>query len=318
VEDNEFIADKGLFLGQSDFNFSLPDSFETIVNYLKTVKEYRDYAHPDSPKWQEYIQEFFHILGFQTEQNAPRLISLCDMDANSSTKALVMLISPGENFEEIIPGLDWLSYLLFAANFYHVNWGILTNGLEMKIWNFRKQEYKSIYFWANLDGIIGDDRLDSFFTIYKIFSYIRERKGQVTPTLKAHKPTKKTVSSKYNLAYHTDNIPQSTFELFKELRTKILSLSSSITEKYNKMYVGYSADGNICEVRIQRNQLKIWADIEKQEISDPLNLCRDVSNIGHYGPGDIELSVSNAGEINDVLDIIKQAYQKHMVNLEDI
>lgn len=312
MEDNEFIADKGLFLGQSDFNFSLPDSFETIVNFLKTVKEYRDYAHPDSPEWKEYIQEIFHVLGFHTEQKAPRLISLCDIDANSSPQALMMLISPGENLEEIIPGLDWLSYLLYAANYYHVNWGILTNGLEMKVWDFRKKDYKSIYFWANLDGIIRDGRLDSFFTIYKIFSCIRGRKGQVLPIRKARKSpkTQKPISSEYDLEYHTNNIPQSAVELFEELRAKILTLSSSITEKYNKMYIGYSSDGNICEIRIQKNQLKIWVDIKKHVISDPLNICRDVSNIGHYGTGDIELTFNNVGQINDTFDIIKQAYRK--------
>ena len=322
MEDNEFIADKGLFLGQSDFNFSLPDSFETIVNYLKTVKEYRDYAQPDSPEWQEYIQEFFHVLGFQTEQKAPRLISLCDIDANNSPKALVMLISPGENLDEIIPGLDWLSYLLFAANFYHVNWGILTNGLEMKVWDFRGKEYKTLYFWANLDGIIKDSRLDSFFTIYKIFSYIRERKGQMLPTLKARKPTKtnKPVSSEYDFAYHTDNIPLSTIGLFEELRTKIFSLSSSITEKHNKMYIGYSDEGNICEIRLQKNQLRIWVDVKKHEISDPFNMCRDVRNIGHYGTGDIELTLDNVGQINGIFNIIEQAYRKKIepISMADI
>jgi len=312
MEDNEFIADKGLFLGQSDFNFSLPDSFETIFNYLKTVKEYRDYAHPDSPEWQEYIQEFFHVLGFQTELKGPRLISLCNIDANSSPKALVMLISPGENLEEIIPGLDWLSYLLFAANFYQVNWGILTNGLEMKVWDFRRKEYKSIYFWANLDSVIKDGRLDSFFTIYKIFSYIRGHKGEVLPLrrVRTSSKTKKPVLYEFNLAYHTDNIPQSTVELFEAMRTKIFSLSSSITEKHNKMYIGYSAKGNICEIRIQKNQLKIWVDVKKPEISDPLNICRDVLNIGHYGTGDTELTLDNRSQIDDIFDIIKQAYQK--------
>lgn len=312
MDDNEFIADKGLFLGQSDFNFSLPDSFETIVNYLKTVKEYRDYAQPDSPGWQEYIREFFHVLGFQTEQKAPRLISLCDIGAHSSPKALVMLILPGENLEEIIPGLDWLSYLLFAANFHHVNWGIITNGLEMRVWDFRKKDYTSVYFWANLDGIIKDDRLDSFFTIYKIFAYIRGHKGQPLPTPKVRKSPKvqKPVVSEYDLEYHTDNIQHSIIELFEELRTKIFSLSSSITERYNKMYIGYSATGNICEVRIQKNQLKIWVDVKKREISDPLNICRDVFNIGHYGTGDIELTIQNKNQIDDNFDIIKQAYLK--------
>jgi hypothetical protein len=182
VGNNEFINDKGLFLGQSNFKFSLLDSAETIANLLKTINEYRNYAHPDSPEWMKYIQEVFHILGFHTEQKAPRLISLSDIGTIDSPKALVVLILPGENLQEITPELDWLSYLFYAANFYRVNWGFLTNGLEMKMYDFRRDDYRKIFLWASLDDIIRDGKLDSFYTIYKIFCYMRGVKGEVLPS----------------------------------------------------------------------------------------------------------------------------------------
>lgn len=307
---NEFINDKGLFLGQSDFEFSLPDSFETIENFLKTIKEYRDYAHPDSLEWQEYIHEFFHILGFHTEQKAPRLISLGDIGTNGSPKALVMLISAGENLEEIIPGLDWLSYLFYAANFHHVNWGFLTNGLEMKVFDFRRDDYRKIFLWANLDGIIRDGKLDSFFTIYKIFSYMRGRKGAVLPPRGGRKSPKpqKPVSSEYDLAYHTNNIQQSTINLFEALRGRILALSTSITEKYGKIYIGYSIRKNFCEICIQKSKLKVWVDLSIDELSDPHFLCRDVRKIGHQGTGESEITLQNSDNVDAVFEIVKQAY----------
>ena len=209
METNEFIADKGLFLGQADFNFSLPDSFETIMNFQKTIKEYRDYAHPDSPEWQEYIQEIFHVLGFETKQEAPRLISLIDIGAQASPKALVMLVSPGENFNEIIPGLDWLSYLRFAASFHQVNWGFLTNGLEMQVFDFRRKDYLTIFFQANLDGIITEGRLDSFFTIYKIFAYIRDVKKETVSITQTAAKTKMKGEAKAS-----GSISKSTIEMW--------------------------------------------------------------------------------------------------------
>jgi len=62
VDNSEFIKDKGLFLDRNDFKYSLLDSSETIANFLNTIKEYRDYAHPDSPEWREYIKVFFHVM----------------------------------------------------------------------------------------------------------------------------------------------------------------------------------------------------------------------------------------------------------------
>ena len=197
----EFIIDEGLFLGQVEFNISLPDSFETIVNFLTSIKQFRDYAHPDSPEWIEYILEFFHVLGFQTEQKAPRLISLNDIGTQGTPKALVMVLSPSENFDEIVPGLDWLSYLRFAANFYQVNWGFLTNGLEMQVFDFRRKDYSTTNFYANLDKIITEGRLDSFFNIYKIFAYIRGANPETVPFIQ---PAVKTKAEKSVTNNNTD------------------------------------------------------------------------------------------------------------------
>lgn len=199
MESNEFLRDKGLFLTQNDFNFLLPDSFESIANCLRTIKEYRDYAHPDTQEWREYIHEIFHVLGFQTEQKAPRLISLRDIGADSSPEALVLLVSTGENLEEIIPGLDWLTYLYYAAHYYQVDWGFLTNGFELKAFDFRRKDFRKIYFWANLDGIINESRLDSFFTIYKIFTNVRGRKGKMAVPKSSGQPKGKKTAKRYNL-----------------------------------------------------------------------------------------------------------------------
>jgi len=159
-------------------DFSPPESFETISNYLKTIKEYRDFSDPASPTWIDYIQEFFHIMGFSTERKESRLILLKDMGGDSVIKAIVVYIFPGENYDEILPGLNWDSYLLFAANYHHIEWGILTNGLQLKVINYGNHKDQPPFFWPDLDGIIKNQKLDNFFTIYKVFSYFRDRKKE--------------------------------------------------------------------------------------------------------------------------------------------
>ncbi len=160
------------------YKFSIPESFETVSNILRTIKEYRDYYDPASTEWIEYIREFFHVMGFSTEELDSRHIFLKDMGVNNTPKAIVGIILPGENFEEIGPGINWETHLLFAANYYHVEWGILINGLQLKVFNFGEQKDQSPHFWPDLDGIIEHEKLDSFFTIYKVFSFIKGyRKG---------------------------------------------------------------------------------------------------------------------------------------------
>lgn len=150
------------------------ESFEDIENVLKTMKQYRDYYDPQSLSWNTYIREIFCILGFSVISINPRLVALNVIGANQEPKALVALIQPNENFDEIVPGLSWESYMLFAANFYQIEWGILTDGLKLKINRYQDHESKQFQHWPNLDEIITSGISATFATIYKIFSEIKQ------------------------------------------------------------------------------------------------------------------------------------------------
>ena len=154
-------------------NFLPPESFEEIANILTTIKQYRDYQHPDSSTWKEYVDEFFHVLGFSTDEKNQRTMTLNLMGANHTPKAIVCYVKPGENFDEITPGLEWESYLFYAAKFHQVEWGILTDGLQLKVIHFKDQGNKEPSYWPDLDGIVCKEKLDTFCTVYKVFSFIK-------------------------------------------------------------------------------------------------------------------------------------------------
>ena len=127
----------------------------------------------NSNSWEEYILEFFHILGFNTAKLAPRLISIDNFGENSSPKALVGIVHHDESLYDIIPGIDWDSYLFFASKHFQIEWGILTNGCELRIINLDHSQYQKVSYWCNLDGIIKNDRLDSFFAVYKALNLVK-------------------------------------------------------------------------------------------------------------------------------------------------
>ena len=166
LDDYELIRDTGLFVGQKIFEFSLSGSYEFITNLLQTIKEYRDYAQPDSPNWVEYIKEIFHIFGFTTEALSQRLILLSNLGSCSDPNGIVGVILPHEDFEKIVPWLDWVALLDFAASKYSLEWAILTNGIYLKIFNLHKRNFADFYFWANVEGIIEKNREDSFFILF--------------------------------------------------------------------------------------------------------------------------------------------------------
>ena len=178
--DQGLIQDTGLFVGQKLFEFSLTELFESIVNLLQTIKEYRDFASPDEAAWFDYIHQIFQLFGFNTKKVAQRLITLQELGSNGSSRALVCIIGPTEDFHQIVFGLDWESYLFYAAKHHQVDWVILTNGLQFKVLNFAQDEDKQKYFKCELDEIIKQGKTDSFLTLYKIFAVInREKEDQL-------------------------------------------------------------------------------------------------------------------------------------------
>ena len=190
MENKELIQDTGLFVGQKVFEFSLTESFESITTLFQTIKEYREFASPDDAAWFEYVHEIFHIFGFNTVNIAPRLITLQEMGANRTPKALVCIIGPKEDFNQIVFGLDWESYLFYAAKFHQVEWVILTNGLQFKVLNYANDANKQKYFKCELDEIIKNGKTDNFFTLFKIFHVINEGNGEKIPNQEV--ATKKT------------------------------------------------------------------------------------------------------------------------------
>lgn len=101
-------------------------------------------------------------------------------------------------------------------------------------------------------------------------------------------------------------------ELFEQLRERIFALGDdeAITEKANKKYIGYKHGKNFCELWIQANKIKIWLDITLNDLNDPYKLVRDVSKIGHWGTGDVELNLENIGQLDAVMALIQQSYQQ--------
>lgn len=168
----QFIQNKGLLSSKFDAEFSPKESYETIVNFLETIKQYRDYAKPNTPSWEEYILEVFHIFGFSSDRISPEVISLSEIGSEAASHVIVKLDMPNKNLFEN-PIIKWEEFLSKGCITFPVDWVITTNGFELRIVHLSKQVPLHNYLWANLEGIIEQGKYDSFFTLYKVLSYIR-------------------------------------------------------------------------------------------------------------------------------------------------
>ena len=65
------------------------------------------------------------------------------------------------------------------------------------------------------------------------------------------------------------------------------------------------------DIEPQKKRLLVILNVRWGEIDDPRGLCRNVMHIGHDGNGEVEVSIDSFDEIEDVMDLIRQAFEKH-------
>lgn len=97
--------------------------------------------------------------------------------------------------------------------------------------------------------------------------------------------------------------------LFDILDKRILNLSSDVKREFKKLYVAYKLDTNFVDVIIQKQRLRISVNIKYDKVSDPNGICRDVTNLGRWGNGDVEVYMDHTSEIDQVMEIVEQAFR---------
>lgn len=96
-------------------------------------------------------------------------------------------------------------------------------------------------------------------------------------------------------------------EVYQTLRQRIQNLDSSIREEFKKYYIAFKIVSNCIDVVPLKSMLKLYLNMPVEEIKDPKELCRDVSDVGRQGNGKLEVCLSAEEEMEDVMQLVEQA-----------
>jgi len=101
-------------------------------------------------------------------------------------------------------------------------------------------------------------------------------------------------------------------ELYYALKKRVLNIDASVKEEYKKLYIAFKSNTNFVDIVPQKARLRLSLNIEFNQIDDPLGLCLDVTDKGRWGNGDIEVGISKMSELDNVMDLIQQAFDIQM------
>lgn len=102
------------------------------------------------------------------------------------------------------------------------------------------------------------------------------------------------------------------YDLFQQLRKEVMALDPSVTEDILKLYVAFKAETNFVDVVPQKSKLRLSINIPFHELNDPKEIARDVSNLGRWGNGDVEIGLSDISDLPYVVGLIRQGLEKQM------
>jgi uncharacterized protein with ParB-like and HNH nuclease domain/predicted transport protein len=116
------------------------------------------------------------------------------------------------------------------------------------------------------------------------------------------------------LAVGSDMYGSSVRDLFEAFRKAVLALDPCVNEEFLKLYVAYKAETNFVDVVPQAKRLRLSLNMRFAELNDPKGLSKDVSGLGRWGNGDIEISLSKMDDLPYVLGLVRQSLELQLGN----
>lgn len=177
----------------------------------------------------------------------------------------------------IAPGFD--RYSLHAVK--HM-------GAELELWQYHR--------YAN--GVLD---------IEEIYRGGESRAQKDSKTPKARKNAAATSNSTgYSYEYHAAKAEPGTQELLRTITDFVSSLDDAIAEVPQKFYIAYKLAKNLACVEVHKKKVVLF--LNSAFTPDMPAIARDVSKIGHYGTGKLEVTVNTADDLEEAYSLIRASY----------
>jgi predicted transport protein len=111
----------------------------------------------------------------------------------------------------------------------------------------------------------------------------------------------------YFVEEHLNKIEPKKRPLAEALREFICGLDESVEEAPKKQYIAYKVSQNFVCMEIHRAKILLFIKVDPSSIQLADN-HRDVRNIGHYGTGDLEVSIHTEEDVENAKEFIQMAF----------
>ncbi len=137
--------------------------------------------------------------------------------------------------------------------------------------------------------------------------------------LAAYKPNV-VAGAGYTIADHPQLLTPALREVFEGFRKAVLALNPCVTEEFLKLYVAYKADPTVDVVPRGAPGLghgPVAVNCPSRHPRPGKKLCKDVTQVGRWGNGDVEVSLATLDELPYVMGLVRQSFERQMEGAGD-
>jgi predicted transport protein len=98
-------------------------------------------------------------------------------------------------------------------------------------------------------------------------------------------------------------------DVWESLKAFLLALGDDVQMKELEHYVAFRRLKNFACVKQQNKDLKVWTKLDPSSVVLEDNFTRDVSEIGHAGTGDLEISIRNLTDLARAQPLLLRSYR---------
>ena len=144
-----------------------------------------------------------------------------------------------------------------------------------------------------------------------IFEYKRSVKENVVSAIPDNEPVSKTKATDKTFDEQIRNADENIRVLYENLSNYILSLGDDISESHLKLYAAFKKIRNVVTVVAQKKKLILNLPLDVSTVSFEEGFSRDVTNIGHWGCGAVELYLQSGADFEKAKPLIDRAFDEN-------
>jgi predicted transport protein len=170
-------------------------------------------------------------------------------------------------------------------------------GANIELWTYRRFTNNSLYLEEILQKAAGTSPL------------VETPKNQTMVSAGKKAAVTRAIGG-WTFEQHIESKPEPIAGLVTSIQEYMMGLDPSMEEAPKKFYIAYRTTQNIVCVEPQKQKILLFVKLDPREHGGPQGISRDVGKIGHYGTGDLEITVRDEKDLDAAKPYMKLAFEQ--------